>query len=92
MVMAIYLRNGLRLLGLLAVTVSIVLIGYQWWMVLHEGVAPEFYFCGPESVPRWLFRARPLVQALLGWPWIILVEVPMQLLLLLGGWTLIKFV
>jgi len=92
MVMVIYLRNALRLLGLLAVTVGIVLIGYQGWMVLHEGVTLAFYFCGPESVPHWLFHAGPLVQGFLGWPWVILVEVPMHLLLLLGGGALIEFV
>ena len=92
MVVGIYLRNALRLIGLLAMAVGVVLTGHQWWVALHEDVAPAFYLCGPESVPRWLFHAAPVVQGLLGWPWIILVEVPLPLLLLWGGGALVKFV
>ena len=85
MFLDIYLRNTLRLAGLLAVAVGIVLLGAQWWSVLHEDAPPAFYLCSPVGVPRWLFHAAPVIQGLLGWPWILCVDVPLPLLLLAGG-------
>ena len=87
MVAAIYFRNTLRLAVLLAVTVGSVLIGYEWWVVLHADTMPMFYLCSspPAHVTRWLVHVSPVIQGLLGWPWVILVEVPLPLLLLGGG-------
>ena len=87
MIAAIYLRNTLRLAGLLAVTVGSALIGYEWWVVLQGDTIPMFYLYSspPAHVTRWLGHASPVIQGLLGWPWVILVEVPLPLLLLGGG-------
>ena len=87
MVAAIYLRNTVRLAGLLAVTVGLVLIGYEWWVVLHGHTMPVFYLYSspPVHVTRWLVHASPVIKVLLGWPWVVVVEVPLPLLLLGGG-------
>ena len=87
MIAAIYLRNTVRLAGLLAVTVGMVLIGYQWWVVLHGDTMPMFYLYSspPARVTRWLVHASPVIQGLLGLPWVIAAEVPLPLLLLGGG-------
>ncbi len=37
------------------------------------------------SATRWLVHASPVIQVLLGWPWVVVVEVPLPLLLLGGG-------
>ena len=81
----IYLRNALRLVGLLAVAVGIVLVGVEWWSILHEDEPPALYLCSPTRVPHWLFHAAPVIQRLLGWPWILCVEVPLTPLLFIGG-------
>ncbi len=79
MIAAIYLRNTVRLAGLLAVVVGLILIGYQWWVVLHGDTMPVFY----------LYSSPPahvtVIKVLLGWPWVVVVEVPLPLLLLGGG-------
>jgi hypothetical protein len=87
MIAAIYLRNTVRLAGLLAVVVGLILIGYQWWVVLHGDTMPMFYLCSspPAHVTHWLVHASPVLQRLLGWPWVVVVEVPLPLLLLGGG-------
>jgi hypothetical protein len=85
MVAAIYLRNTVRLAGLLALTMGLVLLTYQGWIALHGDLPPEFYLGGPVRVVHWLSHASPLIQGLLGWPWLVLEEVPLPLLLLVGG-------
>jgi len=85
MFVGIYLRNTVRLLGLLAVVVGVGLVGDQWWGVLHPATATSVVLYALESVPRWLSHASPVVQGLVGWPWVILAEVPLPLLLLMGG-------
>jgi len=87
MIAAIYLRNTIRITGLLAVVVGLILIGYQWWVVLRGDTMPMLYLYSspPAQVTRWLVRASPVTQVLLGWPWILVVEVPLPLLLLGAG-------
>ena len=87
MLAAIYLRNTVRIAGLLAVVVGLMLIAYQWWVVLHGDTMPEFYLYSrpPAYVTRWLVHSSPVTQVLLGWPWIVVVEVPLPFLLLGGG-------
>jgi len=85
MIVTIYFRNTLRLVGLLAVTVGYILMSYQGWVALHGDIPSVFYLSIPASVPHWLSHAAPLIQGLLGLPWIILTEVPLPLLLLIGG-------
>ena len=87
MIAAIYLRNTVRLAGLLAVVLGLILIGYQWWVVLHGDTMPVFYLYSspPVHVTHWLVHASPVIQGLLGLPWVVVVEVPLPLLLLGGG-------
>lgn len=85
MIIAIYFRNTVRIVGLLAFFAGGVLLVYQGWVELHGESISAFYLSSPESVTRWLSHASPLLQALVGLPWVILVEVPLPLLLLIGG-------
>jgi hypothetical protein len=85
MFVGIYLRNTVRLLGLLTVVVGVGLVGYQWWGVFSPATAPVVDLRAIDRVPRWLARASPVVQGLVGWPWVIWAEVPLPLLLLVGG-------
>ena len=85
MFVGIYLRNTVRLLGLLAVAVGVGLVSDQWLGVLHPATATAMDLYALDSVPRWLSYASPVVQGLVGWPWVILAEVPLPLLLLVGG-------
>ena len=85
MLVGFYLRNTVRLLGLLAVIVGVGLVANQWWDVLHPATATAVDLYALDSVPRWLFHASPVVQGLVGWPWVIFAEVPLPLLLLMGG-------
>ena len=81
MVAAIYFRNTVRLAGLLALTMGLVLLTYQGWIALQGDLVPEFYLGSPGRVIHWLSHASPMIQGLLGWPWLVLEEVPLPLLL-----------
>jgi len=85
MVVAIYLRNTMRILGLLAVVLGYGLISYQGWVAFQGDTPPTFYLSIPASVPHLLSHTPLLIQGLLGLPWVILMEVPLPLLLLVGG-------
>jgi hypothetical protein len=85
MFVGIYFRNTVRLLGLLAVVVGAGVVGDQWWGVFSPATAPAVDLYALDRVPQWLAHASPVVQGLVGWPWVILAEVPLPLLLLLGG-------
>ena len=85
MVVAIYLRNTLRIMGLLAVVLGYGLISYQGWIALQGDTPPMFYLSIPAIVLHLLSHTPLLIQGLVGLPWVILVEVPLPLLLLIGG-------
>ena len=85
MIAAIYLRNTLRLAGLLALIMGLALLTYQGWIALQGDLTPEFYLGSPVRVIHWLSHSSPIIQGLLGWPWLVLEEVPLPLLLLVSG-------
>ena len=85
MFLDIYLRNTLRIAGLLAVVLGYGLISYQGWVALQGETLPMFSLSIPASVPHWLSHTPLLIQGLVGLPWVILIEVPLPLLLLIGG-------
>ena len=81
----IYLRNSIRLLGLLMLVLGLGLSLYQWESMFRTGTVPDGVFHGLVPVPRWLYHAPPLVQSLCGWPWVVLEVVPFPLVCLVGG-------
>ena len=82
---ALYLRNTVRFIGLLAIALGIVLLGYQGWSTLHQDPTPAYALKRPAHVPHWLSQASPVLQGRLGWLCILLVEMPLPLLLLVAG-------
>ena len=81
----LYLRNTVRLVGLLAIVMGVVLLGYHGWSALHEDPTLAYSLKHPAHVPHWLSHASPVLQGRLGWLCILLVEMPLTLLLLVGG-------
>ncbi len=81
----IYLRNSIRLLGLLVFVLGLGLSLYQWGSMFQTGTVPDWVFYGLVPIPRWLYHARPLVQSLCGWPWVVIEIVPLPQVCLVGG-------
>ena len=83
--MLVYLRNSLRLVGLLMCAMGLGLSLYHCGVLLQTGAAPLWSLNNFVPVPRGLYHAAPLAQAFFGWPWIVCEEVPLPLGLLVGG-------
>lgn len=81
----VYVRNSVRLLGLLLLVLGLGLSLYQWGSMLWTGTAPYWTLQGMVPVPHWLHHASPLVQGLCGWPLVVLEVVPLPLVCLAGG-------
>lgn len=78
----VYVRNSIRLLGLLLFVLGFGLSLYQSGSMLWTGTAPDLTLNGLVPVPRWLRHAPPLIQGLCGWPLVVLEVVPLPLVCL----------
>ena len=81
----IYLRNSIRLLGLLMLVLGLGLILYQCGSMFWTGRVSDWVLHGLVPIPHWLHYAPSLVQSLCGWPWVVLEVVPLPLVCLVGG-------
>lgn len=72
MVMAIYLRDIMRLMVLLTVAIGVALASYQWWVALH-GDTPQYSIsvrqsvccAGPSIPPRCAMGSQNIGQVFL---------------------------
>ena len=83
--MIIYLKNILRILGVMAFCTGGTLLGYQSLLTFLGGRAPTLHLFGPAIVPHWIFHAPLPLQMLIGGALIILVETPLPILLVASG-------